>query len=62
MSKLTAALLRSKKCGLFAERKNIEEIQGYINQFPKEERVALLTIMGMTTNTLLETFAKIAEE
>ena len=49
MSKLTI-----KKMGLFATPTSQQDITDWIEKFPAEQRIALLTVMGMTWNFLAQ--------
>ena len=44
--------------GLFSKRDNIAEVQDYIEKFPKDQKMALYTVMGITLNTLAYNRAK----
>ena len=42
------------KMGLFATPESVKEIEDWIELHPKEERMAMYTVMGMTWNFLSE--------
>ena len=64
MINLTPDNLRAMKNGLFSERNSMNEVHDWLDMaFPDgPEKVAAITVMGLTVNTLLELLAQQLEE
>ena len=50
--------LRAMKSGLFSERADMDAVLSYCEQLAPDSRIAAMTVMGLTFNTLLELLAK----
>lgn len=44
--------LKDIESGMFASRKNLREVQNWIELLPANEKTAAYTVLFMTTNTL----------